>query len=327
MKRTLGKSGIKVGALGMGCWAIGGPWTYAQPGEDPFPAGWGKIDDAESIRAIHAGLEAGINFFDTAANYGAGHSEVILGKALKGRREEAVIATKFGHIVNVQEKVVYRDRFKVLPNVRTDIENSLRRLDTDYVDIYQLHDSGFGPEPALGLRRVLEDLVQDGKVRWYGWSTDNVDRARVFADGEHCTSIQFGLNALYDNAEMRQLCADFDLAGINKDPLSRGFLTGKFTNASTFPEDDIRSRVDFAGERIANRLSCVEALREVLTSGGRTMAQGALAYIWALDKRMIPIPGIKSVEQAEENAAAMAFGPLTVDELSQVQSITAEYTD
>ena len=325
MKRTLGKSGIKVSALGMGCWAIGGPWTYAQPGKDPFPAGWGKIDDAESIRAIHAGLDVGINFFDTAANYGAGHSEVILGTALKGYREDVVIATKFGHIVNVQEKVVYQDRFKVLPNVRTDIENSLRRLDTDYVDIYQLHDSGFSPEPALGLRRVLEDLVQDGKIRWYGWSTDNVDLARVFADGEHCTSIQFGLNAFYDNAEMRQLCADFDLAGISKNPLGRGILTGNFTAASTFPADDVRSRVDFAGERIANRLKCVEVLRDVLTSGGRTMAQGALAYIWALDKRMLPIPGIKSVEQAKENAAAMAFGPLTEEELSQVQGIVAEY--
>jgi aryl-alcohol dehydrogenase-like predicted oxidoreductase len=219
---------------------------------------------------------------------------------LKGYREEVVIATKFGHIVNVQEKVVYQDRFKVLPNVRTDIENSLRRLDTDYVDIYQLHDSGFSPDPALGLRRVLEDLVQDGKIRWYGWSTDNVDLARVFADGEHCTSIQFGLNAFYDNAEMRQLCTDFDLAGISKNPLSRGILTGNFTAASTFPADDVRSRVDFAGERIANRLKCVEALREVLTSGGRTMAQGALAYIWALDKRMLPIPGIKSVDDTED---------------------------
>jgi aryl-alcohol dehydrogenase-like predicted oxidoreductase len=98
--RVLGKSGLEVSALGMGCWAIGGPWIWAQPGEEPQPAGWGNIDDKESIRAIHAGLESGINFFDTAANYGAGHSEKILGQALRGRRERVVIATKFGHMVN-----------------------------------------------------------------------------------------------------------------------------------------------------------------------------------------------------------------------------------
>jgi aryl-alcohol dehydrogenase-like predicted oxidoreductase len=227
----------------------------------------------------------------------------------------------------VQEKVVYRDRGKVLPNVRMDIENSLKRLDTDYVDIYQLHDSGFDPKPALELRGVLEKLVQEGKIRWYGWSTDDSERARVFADGEHCTSIQFRLNAIYDNAEMRQLCADFNLVGINKDPLNKGILTGKFTTESTFPDDDIRSRSNFKEDRIANRLRTVEALREVFTSGGRSMAQGAIAYIWALDDRMVPIPGFKSVEQVVDNAGAMDFGPLTAEELAQVQSITAEYEE
>jgi aryl-alcohol dehydrogenase-like predicted oxidoreductase len=325
LKRTLGKSGITVSALGMGCWAIGGPWTWAQPGEDSFPAGWGKIDDQESIRAIHAGLEAGINFFDTAANYGAGHSERILGQALKGRRSDVVIATKFGHFVNEKEKVVYRDDQKILPNVRQDVENSLRRLQRDTIDIYQLHEASYDAQLALELREVLEDLVREGKIRWYGWSTDLVDRARIFADGEHCTSIQFRLNAVFDNQEMRQLCAAFDLAGINKDPLNKGILTGKFTKRSTFPEDDIRSRVSFEDEFIVRRLKTVEALRAMFTSGGRTMAQGAIAYIWALDERMIPIPGFKTVKQVQENAKAMAFGPLTEEEKLQVQEIVAQY--
>lgn len=327
MKRTLGKSGLEASALGMGCWAIGGPWTWAQPGEESYPAGWGKTDDAESIRAIHAGLDAGVTFFDTAANYGAGHSEVILGQALQGRREKVVIATKFGHIVNEEEKVVYGDDSRLLGNVRSDIENSLRRLGTDYVDIYQLHQGNYDPELAVEVREVLEDLVEEGKIRWYGWSTDLVDRASVFAEGKHCTSIQFALNALNDNREMRELIADHDLAGINKDPLNRGILTGKFTTESTFPQDDIRSLSDFKDEQIVRRLSCVEALRDVLTSGGRTMAQGALAYIWALDDRMVPIPGFKSVEQVLDNAGAMEFGPLTPDELVQVQTIAGEYEE
>jgi len=97
--------GIEVSALGMGCWAIGGPWTMVLPGQEPFPAGWGKIDDEESIRAIHAALDAGVNFFDTTVNYGAGHSERILGRALKGRRAGVVIATKFGRVVNERKRV------------------------------------------------------------------------------------------------------------------------------------------------------------------------------------------------------------------------------
>lgn len=325
MKRTLGKSGLEASALGMGCWAIGGPWTWAQPGEKSYPAGWGKTDDAESIRAVHAGLDGGVNFFDTAANYGAGHSEMILGQALQGRRDKVIIATKFGHIVNEEEKVVYGDDSLLLSNVRSDIENSLRRLGTDYVDIYQLHQGNYDPELAVEVRAVLEDLVKEGKIRWYGWSTDLVDRARVFADGEHCTSIQFALNVIDDNPEMRRLIADHDLVGINKDPLNKGILTGKFTTESTFPQDDIRSRADFKDDQIARRLKCVEAMREVLTSGGRSMAQGALAYIWALDDRMVPIPGFKSVKQVVDNAGAMEFGPLTSDELDQAQAIASKY--
>src|SRR3990172_8051458 len=98
--RRLGRSGIEVSALGMGCWAIGGPWTMTQPGEKPYAAGWGQTDDRVSIRAVHAALDAGVALFDTAASYGAGHSEHVLGQALRGRRDQAVIATKFGHLVN-----------------------------------------------------------------------------------------------------------------------------------------------------------------------------------------------------------------------------------
>jgi aryl-alcohol dehydrogenase-like predicted oxidoreductase len=308
----------------MGCWAIGGPWTWAQPDRDPFPAGWGETNDDDSIRAIHAALDAGINFFDTAANYGAGHSERILGQALKGRRASVIIATKFGHIINEAEKTVYADDNLILSNVRQDVQNSLRRLQTDYIDIYQLHAGEYDPELALELREILEDLVREGFIRWYGWSTDRVDRARVFAGGEKCTSIQFQLNVIFDNPEMRQLCADFDLGGINKDPLNKGILTGKFTSAATFPPDDLRSRVDFKEDRIARRLKVVDALKEILTSGGRSMAQGALAYIWGLDLRMIPIPGFKTIQQVQDNAGAMAHGPLTQEEVRQARTIVEE---
>ncbi|HSL43414.1 MAG TPA: aldo/keto reductase [Anaerolineales bacterium] len=325
LKRTLGKSKLEVSALGMGCWAIGGPWTWAQPGREPFPAGWGNTDDDESIRAVHAAMDMGVNFFDTAANYGAGHSEVVLGRALKGKRERVVIATKFGHIIDEEKKTVYGDSAQIIKNVRTDVENSLRRLQTDFIDIYQLHEGGYDPRLAVELQSVLEELVSAGMIRWYGWSTDVVDSARAFAPGEHCTSIQFRLNAIYDNLAMRKVCADFDVAGINKDPLNKGILTGKFSSTSTFPENDIRSRENFSDPEIVKRLKLVDELREVLTSDGRTMAQGALAYIWALDERMVPIPGFKSVRQVTENAGAMQFGPLTESQVKEMQAIVEKY--
>ena len=328
LKRTLGKSGLEVSALGMGCWAIGGPWTWDQPGREPYPAGWGNTDDDESIRAIHTALDIGVNFFDTAANYGAGHSEVVLGRALKGKRDNVVIATKFGHIVNEEKKTVYGDPTQIIKNVRTDVENSLRRLQTDVIDIYQLHEGGYDPKLALELQSVLEELVSAGKIRWYGWSTDIVDSARSFASaasGAHCTSIQFRLNAIYDNSEMRKVCADFDLAGINKDPLNKGILTGKFSSNSTFPENDIRSRANFSDPDIVKRLQIVDEIRDILTSNGRSMAQGALAYIWALDERMVPIPGFKSVKQVEDNAGAMEFGPLTATQAKEIQTVVGKY--
>jgi len=325
LTRTSGKSNMEVSALGMGCWAIGGPWTWDQPGETPFPAGWGNTDDNESIRAIHAALDMSVNFFDTAANYGAGHSEVVLGQALKSKRDKVVIATKFGHIVNEEKKTVYGDPDQIIKNVRTDVENSLRRLQTDYIDIYQLHEGGYDPKLALELQVVLEELSSAGKIHWYGWSTDIADSAREFASGGHCTSIQFRLNAIYDNVEMRKICADFDLAGINKDPLNKGVLTGKFNSTSTFPDNDIRSRADFSDPEVVKRLRLVDDIKDILTSNGRTMAQGALAYIWALDERMVPIPGFKSVKQVQDNAGAMEFGPLTVTQVKEIQEIVAKY--
>jgi len=328
LKRTLGKSNLEVSALGMGCWAIGGPWDWADPGKERFPVGWGDTDDDESLRALHAALDMGVDFFDTAANYGAGHSEVLLGRAFKGKRDQVVIATKFGHIVNEEKKTVYSAPDQIIQNVRSDVENSLRRLQTDFIDIYQLHEGRYDAQLSLELQSVLEELVSAGKIRWYGWSTDVVENARTFASGAnaaHCTSIQFALNAIRDNAGMREVCADFDLAGINKDPLNKGFLTGKFNANTTFPKNDVRQGTDFSDPEIAKRLKIVDEIRDILTFNGRSMAQGALAYIWALDERMVPIPGFKSVKQVTDNAGAMEFGPLTEVQVKEIQEIVGRY--
>ena len=235
------------------------------------------------------------------------------------------VDTKFGHIVDEEKKSVYGDNDQIIKNVRTDVENSLRRLQTDCIDIYQLHAGDYDPKLSLELQVVLEELVAAGKIRWYGWSTDVVDSARTFASGAHCASIQFQLNAIFDNVEMRKACADFDLAGINKDPLNRGFLTGKFNSNTTFPTNDIRTSTDFSHQRTQNKLKIVDEIRDILTSNGRTMAQGALAYIWALDERMGPIPGFKSVQQVTDNAGALEFGPLTEGQVQEIQSAVGKY--
>ncbi|MFC2105061.1 aldo/keto reductase [Candidatus Bipolaricaulota bacterium] len=319
-KRVLGRSGIEVSALGMGCWAIGGPWSIARDGITS-PAGWGQVDDEESIRTVRAAVDAGITFFDTAANYGCGHSERILGKALGSRRRDVVIATKFGHIIDEGTKIMRGDDAAILPNLRKDCESSLRRLDTDSIDLYQLHEGSLEPEKAVPVRDLLETLVKEGKIRAYGWSTDHVDRAAVFADGSACASIQFSLNAFNDHSEMIELCAAHNLACINKKPLASGFLTGKFTAKTTFPVDDYRHVVDFSNPRFAGMLKMAEALRGILASNGRTMAQGALAWIWARSDRTIPIPGARTEGQVRENAAALERGPLTPSEFAEANAI------
>jgi len=325
MKRILGRSGIEISAMGLGCWAIGGPWTYDSKTDAPNAAGWGKIDDKESIRAIHTGIDLGINFFDTAANYGTGHSERVLAKALEGKRSQVVIATKFGYVIDEEKKFVVNDQDVVLENIHQDCDNSLRRLNTDYIDLYQFHVGDYPPEKAAAVRDTLEELVKAGKIRWYGWSTDNAEGARVFAEGEHCTAIQQDLYwcaPLSYYSSTLQVCEEHKLASINRSPLGMGILTGKFFNKEVnLPNDDIRHDWDFKEGGIADIVQQVESVKEILTSDGRTLAQGALCWLWARSDVTIPIPGFKTVEQVTENAGAMDFGPLKKSHMDEIAKI------
>ena len=326
MKRILGRSGIESSAVGMGCWAIGGPWTYAGS-----PAGWSEVDDAESVRAVHAALDMGANFFDTAANYGCGYSERILGQALKGRRDEAIIATKFGDKINKVTKDArpYSDPPETAPvadHLREDLENSLKRLCTDFIDVYQLHVWGYDIDKSIEIRMVLEDLVKEGKIRCYGWSTDRPDAVRAFAEGEHCSVVQQQLNIFDGVDEVLDICDEYNLASINRGPLGMGLLTGKFVPETSFPDDDVRAHAKWFvglvdGHPNPEWLKKIEQVREILTSDGRTLAQGSLAWIWGRSERTIPIPGFKTVAQVQENAGAMQFGPLNPDQMSEIDLI------
>ena len=238
-KRRLGRSNIEVSAMGLGCWAIGGPWDWLEADGRKSPNGLGQVDDAESIRGIHYALDAGLNFFDTAASYGCGHSERILAQAIGGRRDKVILATKFGYVVD-EEKHVATETEDVVPRIREECENSLRRLKTDYIDLYQFHVNEYPVEKAAEVRDMLETLVDEGKIRWYGWSTDNPEGARAFAQGQHCTAIQHWSNMIKVNHPMLVVCEEYDQASIIRSPLVAGMLTGKFNLDTTFPEDDAR---------------------------------------------------------------------------------------
>ncbi|MFI6032827.1 aldo/keto reductase [Streptomyces sp. NPDC051315] len=321
--RTLGRSGIQVSALGFGCWAIGGEW------QDPEgqPLGWGRVDDEESVRAVRRALDLGVTFFDTADVYGAGHSERILGRALGRRRDEVVVATKWGNLFDERTRTLYGQDASV-EHARAALTASLARLGTDHVDLYQLHLSDAHPTQAAALRDLCEEFVSEGLVRAYAWSTDDPARAAVFAEGEHCAAVQHAANVLQDAPAMLALCEERDLASVNRSPLAMGLLGGKRRARQPLEAGDIRSRPPawlkgFADGSGADPewLDRVDALRSVLTSGGRTPAQGALAWLWARSPRTVPIPGFRSVAQAEENAGAIAHGPLTAEQLAEVDRI------
>lgn len=322
MKRKLGRSGIEISALGMGCWAIGGPfWT----GDTPL--GWGEVDDNESIRAIHAALENGVTFFDTANVYGAGHSERVLAKALAGIRSKVVIASKFNAVFDEKSRLVTGSDSSQA-GIRKACDESLSRLGTDYIDLYQFHDNGFPAEKAEPVRDTLEELVKEGKIRAYGWSTDFTDRAEVFVKGTKCAAIQLQLNVLDDNPDMIALCEKHDLAAINRGPLAMGLLTGKYTAETKPSADDVRGEKSpewmkyfSKGSPNPEWLAKRDAVREILTSNGRTVAQGALAWLWARSPQTVPIPGFRTVKQVEENCRAMKFGPLSTGQMKEINSL------
>lgn len=321
MRRVLGRSGIEVSALGMGTWQIGGPMTAGAQ-----QMGWGPVDDAESTRALRRAAEVGITFFDTADTYGAGHAERILGRALASQRDTLVWATKWGKTFDEAGRT--RTGEDATPAyARRALQASLRRLATDRVDLWLLHLHDLSPALAEDLVALCEDLVDEGLVRAYGWSTDDPARAAAFARGPRCAAVQHYLDVLDDDPAMLELCAAEDLASINRSPLAMGLLTDAVTAQAIVPTDDIRHSPPAwlswfrDGGPDPAYVARRDTARDILTSDGRTLAQGALAWIWARSPLTLPIPGCRTVAEVEENAAAMAQGPLTQEQFSELERV------
>ena len=317
MRRELGEA--SVGALGAGCWAIGGPWQF-----DGRPAGWGKVDDDESVHAIRTALDLGITLFDTADVYGCGHSERVLGRALAGRRDEATIATKFG--LQFDEATRTGAGADASPDyVRRACEASLRRLGTDRIDLYQLHAGAEDRAAASRVVEVLEALVAEGKIRSYGTADESIEIVEAFAEGPHCVAVQQQLNVFGGNDAAIAACEEHGLAALARSPLAMGLLSGKYRPGGPMPaDDDVRRDTPywdyFDDEAFATWSARVDAIRTALTSDGRTLVQGALAWIWARSPVAIPIPGFRTAAQIEENAGAMAAGPLPSDAMAFVDA-------
>lgn len=313
--RTLGKSGIRVSAVGLGTARIGGlSWRLDDLTFHDEPD---QID--ADIRAIHRALDLGINFFDTADVYGCGHSERILGQALADRRHQVVVATKFGETFDEQNCQPTEEELNPA-YIRRACEASLRRLNTDYIDLYLFHIRDYDLERAGEVRQMLESLAEEGKIRYYGWSTDDLERARFFAQGPHCTAIEHRLNIMMDAPAMLALCDELDLASINRIPLAMGLLSGRWTRNTQLPQDDRRSKF-FEVEKFLQDLEKVQAMRQVLTRDGRSYVQAALGWIWARSPRTIPVPGFRTIEHVEEDAQAMRFGPLNEEQMGEVQRL------
>jgi aryl-alcohol dehydrogenase-like predicted oxidoreductase len=327
MKRTLGRSGIEVSAMGLGCWAIGGPVVW----DDGTVFGWGKIEDEDSIAAIRAGLDSGITLFDTADSYGAGHSERVLGRALGADRDRVAIATKFGWTFAADGSRRTFGSDASPEYVRSACEASLRRLETDRIDLYQLHLGELELGAADAVAEVLEQLVSEGKIRAYGWSTDSLAHAERWLGRPGYTAVQHNLNVFEDSPELIVLCERESLASVNRNPLAMGFLSGKYSKDSRVSTDDFRASgiewvkmFDEGGAPRQKWLDRFEAIREILTSDGRSPVQGAIAWIWGRSDQTIPIPGIKTARQAVENAGAMQHGPLGPEQLTEIETLLAD---
>ncbi len=303
--RVLGKTGVKVSEVGFGAWAIGG---------NAHGNSYGPTDDKSSLDAVRKALNLGCNFFDTADVYGHGHSEELLGKALEGRRDQVVIATKVGgDFYHGTPRMNFTQEYLTFA-----LQKSLERLQTDYVDVYQLHNPPIQLIKNPSLFRVLDDLKKTGKIRHYGISIhDPAEGILAMKTGQPST-IQVVYNILRQEAknELFTRAREDKVAIIAREPLANGFLAGKHKPDETFSEGDIRH--DFPRNYVTGMVHAAEKLR-FLEHKGRTLAQAAIRFTLDNTDVSTTIPGAKTAEQVQENLQASELPPLTGEDLMRIR--------
>jgi myo-inositol catabolism protein IolS len=321
--RPLGNTGLQVSEIGLGAWQIGGAFSFGGK-----QIGWSGMDDDTSREILKIAFDLGINLFDTADVYGRGHSEELIGGFLKeigaGRRDELILSSKMGNReLDTGEWVKdFSPRW-----IRESVEGSLRRLGTGHIDVYHLHSPGADWRYTEEIASALEDLKSAGKIRFYGLSLIPPGRGirpseqghAVLESGRTCDLFQLVYNLLVREAEVRFLpeCARRKRGVIVRVPLQSGFLSGKYTAQTRFPQDDVRT-LWYSPERIEATVSQVEKLSFLARSGGRTLAQAALQFCLANPAVSTVIVGARRPEQVRQNAAASDLPPLTGAELERI---------
>jgi len=310
-KRILGKSGIKVPVVSVGLWAIGGDQ-------------WGPTEDQESLNVIDRALELGINFYDTADVYGGGHSEKLLGKSMKGRRDQFIVATKIGW-QNFNDNLgcsAYDTPKKLIAGVET----NLRRLATDYIDVIQYHVD-FREASMEAVVDGFQKLQADGKVRACGVSTSNFAYLKAFNHDGLTSTLQIDYSILHrmPENEIFPYCQQEKIGILVRGPLAMGILAGKFNAETRFPEGDFRQRWHDNPDEYQvylQDLEKVEKLRPL--AEGRTLAQLSLQFAIMHPAVTCVIPGAKTVRQLEENIHAGVLPPLTELEMDAINQITPQ---
>jgi aryl-alcohol dehydrogenase-like predicted oxidoreductase len=313
-KITLGTNGPQIGRIGLGLMGMSAFYTG------------NSTDDAGSIRTIHRALELGVTLLDTAEIYGPYTNEELLGRALAGRRDEAVIATKFGTILHRQNDERGLDGSP--ENVRLSIEGSLRRLGTDYIDIYYQHrmDPGTPVEDTVG---ALAELIQEGKLRHYGLSEAAPATIRRAHAVHPVTALQteYSLWSRDPEAEILPVVRELGIGFVPYSPLGRGFLTGTIRSVDQLDESDFRRQNPrFEGDNLEANIRIVEQVDAVANEIGAKPGQVALAWLLAQGDDLAPIPGTKRVSYLEENVAADAI-ELSPAQLATLDGLSAPVGD
>ncbi len=305
--KYLGSKGLTASQLGLGCM-----------GMSEF---YGETDDAESIKTIHGALELGINFLDTADVYGPFKNEILVGKAVKGHREKITLATKFG-IVRDPSDPTKRGTNNKPEYIRICCESSLKRLDTDVIDLYYMHrrDTTVPIEDMIG---TLADLIKEGKIKAIGLSEVSPETLRKAHATYPITALQteYSLWSRDPEDELLATCKELGIAFVAYSPLGRGFLTGQIRKFDDFAPDDYRRfSPRFQGENFNKNLELVSKLEALAQRKGCTTSQLALAWVMAQGEDIFPIPGTKRIKYLEENAGALQV-QFTKEELEEIDAI------
>ncbi|HRV94565.1 MAG TPA: aldo/keto reductase [Anaerolineae bacterium] len=293
-KRKLGRQGLEVSAIGLGCM--------------PMSQSYGPADEGESIATLHRAIELGCNFFDTAEGYGPFTNEALLGRAFKDRRDQVIIGTKFGFLFK-DGKQVGAERASRPEQIREAVEGSLRRLQTDYIDLLYQHRI----DPAVPIEDVagtVGDLVQEGKVRFFGLSEAGIANIRRAHAVHPVSALQSEYSLWERNLEpdIIPVLRELGIGLVPFCPLGRGFLTGQAKRAEAYPADDTRhADPRYQGENYDANIQAAQVVHEVAAAKQAQPAQIALAWLLQKGDDIVPIPGTKHRNYLEENVAAATF--------------------